>query len=77
MRDSHSFGPWKPCLLASLGGEISSALAVLREFTTEDDVVTVRTEDFRHHGDVELFSRINQRIGSLLRSVEAWHLPMT
>jgi len=58
------------CLLASLGREIGGTLAVLSEFTNEDDFVTAGTEDFRQRGDVELFGRIDQRIGSLLRSVE-------
>jgi hypothetical protein len=42
----------------------------LPEFTGENYVVTVRTEDFRQCGNVELVGSVDQRIGSLLRGVE-------
>jgi len=50
--------------------EVSSVLSVLREFTAEDAVVTVRAKNFPQRRGVELFGRLDQRIGSLLRSAE-------
>jgi hypothetical protein len=56
-------------LLASLCGDISSTLGVLREFAAERDIVQVRA-DFRQCGHVELSGCTDERVCRLLRSVK-------
>ena len=57
-------------LFAGLGSEIRGVLPVLREFAAEYNVVAVGTKDLSERNHVELVGRIDQRIGSLLRSVK-------
>ncbi len=53
-----------------LGDEIRGVLSVLREFTAEDDILATSPKNLNKRSYVELFRRIDQRIGSLLWAFE-------
>src|SRR5689334_23161133 len=47
-----------------------SVLSILREFAAEYNVIAIRTEDFRQRSYIEVFGCFDERIGSLLWSIE-------
>jgi hypothetical protein len=59
-------------LFACLGGEVEGPLPILRVFTSKNNVIAVRTENFDENVYVKLRGRIDQGIGSPLRSVEGF-----
>src|SRR5215470_4466845 len=57
-------------LLAGLCRKIGSVLPVLSEFTTENDTFPTGTKYIAECKHIELFRRLDQRIGGLLRSIK-------